>query len=324
MRTIFNLITRNLSNIFGLIGIVLTIYFGSVYVPTWNKENQNEKLNSAQRQSIQSIKELIFSDSLASVDEIKTIVYAKELEEKVIIPYTFYEILTLTQNSFMEDKFLPLYKRKELIKEIEQLKTILLPEQAQEEVNKSKSQKGNLSLLTVLSIIISLIAGLAGFISLYIKIRRDKDKQEEITNEIEQSTTDISFRDFAMRTEKEFIETIREVVGVDATVPSRDEGYDLHFNKDGRNYFVEFKLLAKSKVGLGSFKQFLYSIKDQTGEAWFIYNTDLTPLVMQEAKEFSDNNKQTTLRLLKVSNKKELQDRVKELLHITSATRQVR
>jgi hypothetical protein len=315
-RAIYNWIIRNLSNVFGLIGIVLTIYFGSVYVPAWNKENQNEKLNSAKRQSIQSIKEIIFSDSLVSVGEIKTIVYAKELEEKVTIPYTFYEILTLTQNSFMEDKFLPLDKRKELINKIDQLKTVVLPEQAQEEVKNSKSQKSYLNLSAFLSIIISLLAGFAGLTSLYIKIRLDKDKQEEIANEIEQSTTDISFRDFAVRTEKEFIDAIREVIGVDAKVLSRNEGYDLQFNKEGRDYYVEFKLLTKSKVGLGSFKQFLYSVKDYAGEAWFIYNTDLTPLVLQEAKAFSDNNKQTTLRLLKVRNKKELQDRVKDLLHM--------
>lgn len=319
MRIITNWITRNLSNIFGLVGIALTIYFGSVYVPTWNKENLNEKLNSAQQQSIQSIKELVYSDSTVTIDEIKSMIFAKELDKKVAIPYSFYEILTLTQNSFMEDKFLPLSKRKELIKEIEQLKTILLPEQAQEEVKRAKTQNGSIDWMTIFSIIISLVAGLAGLVSFYFKVRLDKEKQEEIANEVEHSTTDVSFRDFAIRTEKDFIEAIRDIVGPVVTISSRDEGYDLQFDKGDKKYFVEFKLLTRSKVGLGSFKQFLNSIKDQTGEAWFVYNTDLTPLVEREAKEFSDNNKQVNLRLMKVSNRKELQDKVKELLHITRA-----
>lgn len=315
MRKIFDWIIRNLSNIFGIIGILLTLYFGVVYVPTWYKEDQNEKLNSAQQQSIQSIKELVYNDSTVTVNEITAIVYAKELDEKVTIPYTFYEILTLTQNSFMEDKYLSLNKRKELIREIEQLKTKLLPEQAQDEIKKNKASKSSFDFLTIFSIVFSIITGVVGLVSIYFKVRLDKEKQEEISNEVEQSTIDISFKDFENNTQKDFIAAIKDTVGKDVTIPKHDEGYDLHFTQENKQYYVEFKILTKSKVGLGSFKQFLNRIKDQTGEAWFIYNTDLTPLVEREAKQFSESNRNIVLRLLKVNNKNELQDKVKDLLH---------
>ncbi|WP_163326097.1 hypothetical protein [Draconibacterium mangrovi] len=319
MRTFFNGLIKNLSNIFGILGILLTIYFGTFYVPSWIKENQNEKLNSSQQQTIQTIKELIYKDSTVTIQEIKTVVVGKELDEKISIPYTFYEILTLCQLSFIEDRFLPLERRMELTNKLEILKNQLIPEQAWTELEKSRERRARNKIIIILSIIISLIASGIGILSFYRKLKLEKDKQEEINNEIEESTVDISYKDFARQTEKEFIEALQSIKGIKFKIPARDEGYDLFFNKENKDYFIEFKLLTKSKVGLGSFKRFIYRLKDRPGEAWFIYNTDLTPLVMTEAKNFNNKNKDIELRLIKVNNKTELVEKVEKLLHTTKA-----
>lgn len=320
MKTFFNWLLKNLSNAFGLIGILLTIYFGSIYAPTWIKETQNEKINASKRQTIQSIKELVFSDSIVSINEIQTIVVAKELDERVTIPYSFYEILTLCQLSFMEDKFLPLAKRQELIKELELLKN-KLPEQGDTKIQKAKSENNGVLLIEILSVFISLLAALAGIISFYKKDKSDKEKQEEINNEIDLSVVDISFTKFVLQKEKEYLETFLQLkekfTDIELRIPDIDEGYDLYLKRNNKSYYIEFRFLTKSRVGLGYFRQFLNIVKERPGEAWFIYNTDLTPMVVREANNFNDNNKQTVVRLLKVTNKEELSDKVKELLMIT-------
>ncbi|MCT4662047.1 MAG: hypothetical protein N4A40_09325 [Tissierellales bacterium] len=319
MKIFFSWLIKNLSNIFGIVGILLTIYFGTIYVPSWIKENQNEKLNSSKRQTIQTIKELVYKDSTITIHEIKTVVVGKELEEKVAIPYSFYEILTLCQLSFIEDKFLPLEKRMELTNKLETLKTVLIPEQAWAEYEKSREQRDKNKLLIILSIIISLIASIIGIFSFYRRWKLEKDKQEEIDNEIEESTVDISYKDFAIQKEKEFIEALKSIKDIKFSIPKRDEGYDFVIEKENKAYFIEFKLLTKSKVGLGSFKKFINTMIGRPGEAWFIYNTDLTPMVMSEAKKFNDNNKDIELRLIKINNTSELVEKVEKLLHTTKA-----
>jgi len=316
MKTFFNWLLRNISNIFGLVGILLTIYFGAIYAPDWIKEAQNEKIRNAKNDIQQSVKELVFSDSTVDIIELQTLLTAKEIELKQTLPFSLKELLILTQESFMEDKFLPLPKRRELNKEIETLKG-KLPDTTDKETQEAKSKVKAFGLVEILSIILSISAGLAGVISFYLKYRTDKEKQEEINNEVEQSTVEYSYADNAQRMEKEFIEVFKTFEGLELKTPNRDEGYDLYFLRDNKSYYIEFKFLNKSKVGLGTFKQFLYSVRDKPGEAWFIYNTDLTALVIREAKEFNDVNRHTIVRLIRVTNKDELKIRVKELLHTT-------
>src|SRR5690606_16399407 len=102
METFWKWIIKNLSNIFGLIGILLTLYFGVLYVPSWLREAQQEKFISAQRNLQQSVKELIYSDSICTYSEIDVLIKAKELKLNQTYPLSPEEILTETQESFMQ------------------------------------------------------------------------------------------------------------------------------------------------------------------------------------------------------------------------------
>lgn len=79
MKKFWSWILKNLSNIFGIIGVCLTFYFGVFYVPNWIEESQNEKLINAQQNLIQSVKELIYSDSISTLNEVNILIEAKTL-----------------------------------------------------------------------------------------------------------------------------------------------------------------------------------------------------------------------------------------------------
>ena len=185
-------IKRNSSNIYGLLGIALTIYFGVVYVPEWAKDAQKEKVYSAQNHVIQSIKELTYNDSTANISEIKSIIIGKELEQELTIPYSVYEILSLSQSSFVEDKYLSLIERKKVINRIEILKGQVLFEEVDRK-KKAEQEKSQVDILVLLSIIFSIIIATIGIISIFRKNILDKEKQDEINNDVEQTISGLKY-----------------------------------------------------------------------------------------------------------------------------------
>src|SRR3569833_1565707 len=98
-------------NVFSIIGILLTIYFGAFYVPTALKEAEQEKLRNAQLNIVQSFKEIAYADSTFTVDDVHEIYDAEQIRINEPLPLSEKQILTATQGAFMADKFLPLQDR---------------------------------------------------------------------------------------------------------------------------------------------------------------------------------------------------------------------
>lgn len=311
---IFKWLLRNLSNFYGLVGILLTLYFGFYYVPDWVEETKHEKILAAKLDIQQNIKELVFSDSTVTIIEIGNLYHAKEIELETSFPFDITQILTLTQESFMEDKFLPLSKRRELNNEIEVIKKGFI-KSSKNNSSKSVIKESNVSVYQIISIAITALAAIFGVVSFYLNFKNEEDKQAEINNELERSKLEVKDSFSILNVERKYIDVFRNLPKVnDIYVPNYDEGYDMSFMYENKRHYVEFKFLSQSKVGLGSFKNFLNSIKQKTGEGWLIYNTDLTPLAIKEAKEYNESNKGIYLRLIKVTNEKELVEKVKDLL----------
>ena len=74
MKKFWNWILQNLSHIFSVIGIALSLYFGVWYVPDWLAENHREKIINAQKNLEQSIKELVFADTICTYHEINVLI----------------------------------------------------------------------------------------------------------------------------------------------------------------------------------------------------------------------------------------------------------
>jgi hypothetical protein len=284
MKVFWNWFIKNLSNIFSFIGILLTLYFGIYYVPNWLRETQNEKIESAQINLQQSIKELIYSESVCKIQEIEPLIKAKEIELNGPYPISRIDVLTKVQDSFMQDKFLPLENRKKLLAEIDMLKLEIKPLQASEAVNRKKSST---LLYEWLSIIVAILGVIVGVISIFLNFRSEKEKQEEIDNQLV-SDDDLKYAAHSgIAFEKSITNVIESYGGVEIlrTSTDRDFGFDLEFSYNEKKYYVEVKHFTRNKVGLRSFHQFLTNLKGLEGEFWFVHNTDLTDMVRRKADE---------------------------------------
>lgn len=304
---------KNFWNFFNVLGFVLTIYFGVFYVPEWLQESQNERLKNAQNEIQQSVKELVFSDSTFTIAELTSLVHAKEITLKEKFPLSFSDILTKTEESFMEDRYLPLTKRRELIQEIETIK-LKLPKETPATIAEQKTQDNGFLWTEWLSIIGSIIAVIIGLISTFVKYQSDKDKEEEIKNESHDLTPPMEIGKYAYEFEKQIESVLQNRKDIKLSTESHDRGIDFEFSHGDKKYFVEAKYLSKSKIGLNTFHQLIYFLRDKTGEAWLIYNTDITPLVAKEIESFNQINKDMKLKTIRVTSAKEFADKLNELL----------
>lgn len=287
MANFLDWIVRNLSNIFGVLGIFLTLYFGVYYVPSWLKDAQQEKSLNAQKNLQQSIKELVYSDSICTYKEIDILIRAKELDLNQAYPYKPDDLLTQVEESFMQDRFLPLSKRKELVAEIELIKRQVPKAPMQQQFN-SESKK-SVVLLQWVSIILSILTVGVGILSFYLKFKSDREKDEEIGNQLAEPDILNSDTELAFNYERQIIKAISSHPGVEnIKLPDQsDFAFDLEFDFDKKKYFVEAKYLSRNKVGLRSFNNFLAHQKGLEGVFLFIYNTSLTEMVKNRAEEMN-------------------------------------
>lgn len=301
----------NFGTVFSILGFFATIYFGVWYVPTWLEESQNERIKNAENEILQSVKELIYADTTFKLNELPTLVHAKEISLKQSFPLSLDDILTKTEESFMEDKFLPLNKRKDLIDKIEQIK-LQLPKESKTKIENQKAENKGSMWLSIIGAIVSVILGI---ISSFIKFKSDKDKDAEIQNEIQDISIDRDNQEYGYMFEKGIEAVLRK--RSDLSIQDKnfeDKGIDIVFSKNDKLYFIEAKYLSRSKIGLNTFHQLVHYLKGKSGEAWLIYNTDLTPLVAQNINDFNKENNAICIKPIRVTNSKEFSDKLYDLL----------
>lgn len=315
INTIWKWLIRNFGNVFSILGFFLTIYFGIYYVPSYLRESQNERLKNAQNEIQQSVKELVFSDSTFTIVELTSLVHAKEISLNEKFPLSLSDILTKAEESFMEARYLPLTKRRDLIQKIETIKQ-QFPKEIVNSDGRQKAEKKGASLwLELLSIIVTIITVVIGIISSVIKYQADKDKQEEINNELQEIPINNDLRESAYQFERKIESILKDHSDIELLDTARkDRGIDFEFTHRNKHYFLEAKYLSRSKIGLNTFQQLSYFLKDKTGEGWLIYNTDLTPLVAKHIEDFNKSNPQAKIKTIRVTNANEFEKKLNQLL----------
>jgi hypothetical protein len=166
-------------SVFSTLGFIATIYFGIWYIPTWIQESQNERIKTAENEIIQAVKELAYTDTTIAINVLSSLCQAKELNLKSKLPLTLTDIISKTEESFMEDKFLPLIKRKELLTKLENIKEDIPKEQSLL-IEKNKVYRKIAWLFTILSVLVTTFAVILGIKSISIKSKINKEKEEEL------------------------------------------------------------------------------------------------------------------------------------------------
>lgn len=314
-----NWLITNLSNLLSITGIILTLYFGIFYIPSWLKEAKTEKQNNAVKDIKQSIKELVYNDSLVNIYEISTLIEAKEIELNQNFPYSTKQVLTISQESFAEDNFLPIERRKELIKKIEILKKQLpKPKETKHNVDNISS----ISLVSLTSILLTLSTVIFGIIGIFKRKKEEDNIKEELGNEINITNEyQIKFENNRQQ-EQNLIKIIEEIEGINILEygSNFDKGYDLKFNYNNKDYFVEFKFLTKSKVGLQTINKIINFTRYNNSEIWLIYNTDLTSMVKDLINDFNEKHvkENVVFRPIKFNNVEIFQIEIQKLLNINN------
>ncbi|MBV6642696.1 MAG: hypothetical protein KI791_18400 [Cyclobacteriaceae bacterium] len=284
VKDIWNWILRNVSNLIGFLGLIATIYFGAFYIPDYLEEIKSEKIRTINKELVRTTKELIFNDTTFEAVDIKVLIDSKKITYGIEYPFNAIQLLFFVQESFMEDSYLPLSRRKELFDKIELLKSNL-------KVNDNRPPKssflGTLDLLSILSASLSVIIAIIAFISLYRKRQLEKAKEEELTTLEEQAINESSSFDRHRKFESNLTETLSSIEGVKVLSKIQRTGIDICFTFRDRTFYVEVKNLNRSKVAQSSVANFLLLMNEYEGIGLFVYNTELTQMAKKRINEFN-------------------------------------
>lgn len=126
MHTLLQLVNLRLSFRYILLSIVTSLIVVFIvfkfYQSDLARRIKRERQEYLKEDIIESLKELTYSNIPLDVGHIKAMLITKQIEAGESLPVSMNEIITLTQGSFMKDKFLPLAEREALVNELEAIK----------------------------------------------------------------------------------------------------------------------------------------------------------------------------------------------------------
>lgn len=311
MKNILKWFVDNWGSFFSFLGVIFTIYFGVLYVPNHLKEAAKEKELAIHNDILQTTKELIYSDSISQISEISNLIKGKEIKYKIEYKYDLNQLLLQTQEAFMEHKFLPLSKRKELISEVDALKETI-PKESINKPNQGNSNSSLPTLLGLLSIVGSITASMAALYSLLKKKQIELAKSKEIENSVlKEKTEKRESSNKALEYEEQIIKVISDKLDNNSQQfkPNPNSSIDyMYVHNDVKNY-VYIKHLTKSKIGLGSIRKFFQELEGRSGNALVIFNTGVTEMVINEVNNFHKrNNGKMNVKFINVLDVKEFEN----------------
>jgi len=317
MKYLIEWLKKNTSTLFTFLGIVLTIYFSIFYIPAYVKEMREEKVNNINNTLIENVQELVYNKHRLSLDEIQSMIKGKELRYNITYPYSAKELLILTQERFLDNKFIPLSERTILISSIDSIKNQI----ASIDTSRISIAKISNSSSDIISIIVSLIGvilGIVGAFSAFIKLKKEKeldlekninDRSEEIENRIKNA-----FEYELM------VEDILKTLGLDySRIPHsiRDYNYDFLISLNKQNYVVEIKYSSsKSKMSAHTISKLAYASSENNAKGILITNVELTYSASEALIAHNTNYKESTIFVARSESKEELINTFKKILKL--------
>lgn len=245
-------IKRNFGNIFSVLGVFLTIYFSVFYVPGYIRELKQQKIEKVNQSLIETVQELAYSKQPLSIDILNTLIKGKEIKHEIVYPYSVAELLIQVQENFMDNNFIPLKERSDLVASIDTLR-LAIKGSNEKVLPKQERIKEKWDLLSILLGMAGTIFSILGFYSIYFKQRKEEELREERDSAILSSRA---------RVDEEFqflnlVERILEKLNVDVIIPKSpaDERYDFEVNTQKGKFIIECKI----KLSIEGIHMALYS-----------------------------------------------------------------
>jgi hypothetical protein len=238
MKEFWTWLKDNLSHMFSLVGILLTIYFSVFYVPQYSEDIKLKRIEGINSELISTIQELVYNKHQIDSHDIETLIEGKELRDNIEYPYTVNELLVQVQETFLANKFIPLDSRKELVESIDAIrKTLTL--QTLESTAKPKEIVTKFNWLPLVATVLGVLVSSLGSFSLFssAKKQRDEDVEERVVAQKEAFQHRIK-RAFAL---EEFVgRKLESIYGADniEREGQTDNGVDYLVRKNGKPKFA--------------------------------------------------------------------------------------
>ncbi len=264
MNEITKWITKHIGTLFSLLGVIATIYFSLFHIPEYLQEMKNEKVRNVHIDLVQSTQEVAYNDSIElDYKGIETLIKSKELKNEIQYPYSVNQLLSLVQESFMEQKFLPLEERQGLFQKLESIKEKSEPAlpNDNEGVRLSKTFSWVAALIGLIGSLVSLFglwAAIKDKSELLKKEKEEKNKQIEKTvknyHEFEKTIFNI-LQD--SKSEFSFIDTVRK----------NDLGYDFIVENSKKSLLGEIKYYTHGHRLKTAFLEHFYHLCQLNGKS---------------------------------------------------------
>ncbi|EGR4344212.1 hypothetical protein DDN83_17495 [Vibrio cholerae] len=263
----------NFWNLFSFIGVVATLYIGFFYVPDYVEELGLNKQKLAHQELVADVQELLFykqSITLADVDEI---IKGKELVYAIKYKFTSPELLNQIQDNFLQNKFIPLDKRKELMVVIKELRS-----QYKEPSVPTATERDYSSWISLLIYVLTGVISTLALVSIVVKLKSDKETEVDISSSINISGDVIHYAN-TYQSAYEFESMVGQVIDdleIDKLQVSKsDQHFDFLINVSGVECIVEVKAYSKL-LGLGTAKEFVNIVNNANKIGILVAKSGLT------------------------------------------------
>lgn len=310
MKNFFDWIKRNISTLFSIIGIVVTIYFAVFYVPDYLREAKLEKVRNINTSLIETVQELIYNDQELQIADLEVLIKGKEIKYGVTYPYSADELLVQVQEGFYENKFIPLDKRKNLSDKITSLRSQIKPPEDTD--NKSRKNDLGTELISWGIAILGVIASLIGFYVMYLKSREEKEIELEQEVELKADQIERSIKT-GFQYEKYVGEALAELnLKYESQSGHSDQGYDFLVELKNSKVLIEVKY-ARHMISMPAISQALIAASMISGNLILISNVPLTKRNGEFISKFTAENNIKFYSIVSDS-KEEIKNQLKQII----------
>jgi hypothetical protein len=274
-------------NLFSVVGVIATFYFGLFYIPDYAKENLYSKSALAQEEIIHEIGERLFAGETVVLAEIDSAIEQKEVFYKMEFPFTVKQTLLLIHNDFSKNYYIPLERRNAVKSKIQNLIDSLKTEPA-------KDKKWmEIDYLKVSSIFLVLVSGLIGFLSIIQKNKKDAEVEIELDEEnipFEEGT--VSHRGYEY---SQLVSEALKELGLDmskelkATPQQPVYGPEFEVTSENGDFVIETKAY-RSKVGVSTIRGFLYILRQSEKPGILVSTSTLTVRAKELIQQHNEKN----------------------------------
>jgi len=278
-------------NLFSVVGVIATFYFGLFYIPDYVKENLYSKSALAQEEIIHEVGENLFAGEEISVAEVESAIEQKEIFYKIDFPFSTKQTLLLIRNDFSKNSYIPLEKRNDIGFKVQILINGI------KGVPYKESKWWEFDYMIVASIVLALLSGVIGFLSIIQKNKKDAEVEIELDEE------NIPFEEGTVsRRAYEYSQMVGEVLKemnltlhqeLKATPQQPVYGPEFEVSTQKGNLLIETKAYRR-KVGVNTMRGFLHMLRRSEKPGVLVSTSTMTIRARQLLQQHNENNSLAT------------------------------